>query len=86
MYYEFCSSAVARTYCTPDADGHFFIIVAEVIIGYVTVGNKSLNHPPPNSNTGHPYDTTVDSITAPTVFVKYEKEDYYPEYIIEISL
>lgn len=80
------SCAIARTYCTPDAQGHLFLVLAEVIIGYVTPGSKGLNRPPPNPSTGFPYDTTVDSMTAPTIFVKYEKEEYYPEYIIEISV
>lgn len=81
-----CSCAIARTYCTPDAQGHIFLIQAEVIIGYVTKGTKSLNRPPPNPSTGLLFDTTVDDITAPTLFVKYEKEEYYPEYIIDISV
>ncbi|KAK8391491.1 hypothetical protein O3P69_017218 [Scylla paramamosain] len=80
------SSAVARTYCTPDAQGHLFMILAEVIIGYVTLGNKNLNKPPLNNLTNHPYDTTVDSMAAPTVFIKYYKEEYYPEYIIEFTV
>ncbi|MPC11923.1 Poly [ADP-ribose] polymerase 12 [Portunus trituberculatus] len=77
------SSAVARTYCTPDTQGHLFMILADVIIGYMTLGNKNLNKPPLNSLIDKPYDTTVDSMTAPTIFVKYYKEEYYPEYIIE---
>lgn len=79
------SSSVARTYCTPDAQGHLFMILAEVIIGYVTLGNKNLNKPPQNNLTNEAYDTTVDSMTAPTIFVKYFKEEYYPEYIIEFT-
>ena len=59
------------------------MILAEVIIGYITLGNKNLNKPPLNNFTNNPYDTTVDSMTAPTVFVKYYKEEYYPDYIIE---
>lgn len=79
------SSSVARTYCTPDAQGHLFMILAEVIIGYVTLGNKNLNKPPQNNLTNEAYDTTVDSMTAPTIFVKYFKEEYYPEYIIKFT-
>lgn len=79
------SSSVARTYCTPDAQGHLFMILSEVIIGYVTLGNKNLNKPPQNNLTNEAYDTTVDSMTAPTIFVKYFKEEYYPEYIIEFT-
>lgn len=79
------SPAIASTYCTRDPNGHFFLVMAEVIIGYVTVGSKSLNRPPTNAATGHYYDTTVDNSAAPTIFVKYDKEEYYPEYIIEIS-
>lgn len=77
------SAAVGRTYCRPDDFGRIHMFLAQVIIGMVTEGNSSYTRPPPNPNTGALYDTTVDNITAPTVFVKYEKGEYYPEYIIE---
>ncbi|XP_068236331.1 protein mono-ADP-ribosyltransferase PARP12-like [Palaemon carinicauda] len=77
------SAAVGRTYCKPDEFGKNHMFLAQVIIGTVAKGDPSCTRPPPNLSTGALYDTTVDDITAPTVFVKYDKEEYYPEYVIE---
>ncbi|XP_064079320.1 protein mono-ADP-ribosyltransferase PARP12-like isoform X2 [Macrobrachium nipponense] len=81
--YFFNSAAVGRTHCKPDEFGRIHMFLAQVVIGMVTEGDPSYTRPPPNPNTGFLYDTTVDNIIAPTVFVKYEKGEYYPEYIIE---
>ncbi|XP_042206479.1 protein mono-ADP-ribosyltransferase PARP12-like isoform X2 [Homarus americanus] len=77
------SAAVARSHCTVDGNGHFFVLLAGVIIGTVTKGTPTLTRPPTNLSTGKQYDTTVDDVHAPTIFVKYDKGEYYPEYIIE---
>ncbi|XP_069168087.1 protein mono-ADP-ribosyltransferase PARP12 isoform X2 [Procambarus clarkii] len=77
------SAAVARRHCSPDAYGQYSLILADVIIGTTVKGSPTLTRPPVNPNTNALYDTTVDNINAPTVFVKYDKEEYYPKYIIE---
>lgn len=77
------SAATARGHCTQDNFGRITMFLAQVIIGMVAKGDPSLTRPPCNPSTNALYDTTVDDITAPTVFVKYDKEEYYPEYIIE---
>ncbi|KAK8736197.1 hypothetical protein OTU49_004864 [Cherax quadricarinatus] len=77
------SAAIARSSCTRDVNGHFILILAEVIIGTVAKGSPTLTRPPTNNLTNTMYDTTVDNVYAPNIFVKYEKMEYYPEYIIE---
>lgn len=82
----FCfSAATARGHCSLGYDGRYFLVLAEVIVGEVTTGHSSLSRPPLNTTTGLLYDTTVDNIDAPTIFVKYEKEEYYPEYVVELQ-
>ncbi|KAK4321751.1 hypothetical protein Pmani_007489 [Petrolisthes manimaculis] len=77
------SAATAQSHCSSDGNGSF-LLLAEVIIGEVTSGHSNLSRPPPNPVTGALFDTTVDNITTPTIFVKYEKEEYYPEYVVEV--
>nr|XP_045582068.1 uncharacterized protein LOC123745523 isoform X2 [Procambarus clarkii] len=77
------SAAVARNHSTLTLSGHYVLILADVIIGSVVRGSPTLTRPPTNISTNLLYDTTVDDEHAPTIFVKYDKEEYYPEYIIE---
>ncbi|XP_037787072.1 protein mono-ADP-ribosyltransferase PARP11-like [Penaeus monodon] len=79
------SAACAHGYSTPDAFGHRFLMVAEVIIGQIAKGDPSMKRPPKNPTTGELYDTTVDNVNSPKVFVKYDKQEYCPFYIIELS-
>lgn len=60
-------------------------MVAEVIIGQIAKGDPSMKRPPKNPTTGELYDTTVDNVNSPKVFVKYDKQEYCPFYIIELS-
>ncbi|XP_053645398.1 protein mono-ADP-ribosyltransferase PARP12 isoform X2 [Cherax quadricarinatus] len=77
------SAAIARRHSTINESGHYVLILAEVIIGSVIKGSPTLTRPPANISNNTFYDTTVDDVDAPTIFVKYDKEEYYPEYIIE---
>lgn len=79
------SAATARGHCSPAWDGKYILVLAEVIIGEVTRGCSTFSRPPMNPMTGILYDTTVDNVDAPTIFVKYEKEEYYPEYVIKVQ-
>lgn len=77
------SAAVARKHCTPNTHGRIFMFLAQVIIGMVVKGEPSFTRPPSNPSMNALYDTTVDDVTAPQIFVKYDKEEYYPDYVIE---
>lgn len=79
------SAAVASRYCQPSLLGHCFLLVAEVIVGEVTKGDSSMTRPPKNVFTNELYDTTVDDPVAPKVFVKYDKQEYCPLYVIEFA-
>ncbi|XP_068218015.1 protein mono-ADP-ribosyltransferase PARP11-like [Palaemon carinicauda] len=79
------SAAVASRYCQPSMNGHCFLLVAEVIVGEVTKGDSSMTRPPKNRSTNELYDTTVDDLSAPKIFVKYDKQEYCPLYIIQFA-
>lgn len=56
------------------------LVVARVIVGSKTCGNTTMTAPPFNNNTR--YNTTTDDCDQPNVFVKYNCQDYYPEYLV----
>uniref|UniRef100_A0A6A7G5E3 Poly [ADP-ribose] polymerase n=1 Tax=Hirondellea gigas TaxID=1518452 RepID=A0A6A7G5E3_9CRUS len=59
------------------------LLIVKVLIGTITLGHPLLTRPPKDSATGNLFDTTVDNIISPRVFVKYDNQEYYPEYIVE---
>ncbi|XP_018017317.1 protein mono-ADP-ribosyltransferase PARP12-like isoform X2 [Hyalella azteca] len=58
------------------------ILLAMVLVGDACVGNKSMDYPPKNPATNMHYDTTVNSTSNPTIFVKYNDDEYYPAYAV----
>ncbi|KAF2356998.1 WWE domain [Trinorchestia longiramus] len=58
------------------------LFVCRVLIGLFTTGNSSTVRPAKNAN-NQPYDTTVNQPNNPSIFVKYDTAEYYPEYYLE---
>ncbi|XP_070280100.1 zinc finger CCCH-type antiviral protein 1 [Myotis yumanensis] len=52
---------------------------ARVLVGDVIEGKRSYESPPP------PYDSCVDSRLNPSIFVIFQKNQIYPEYVIEYT-
>lgn len=75
-------SATSLGYCGVDRLGHRYLFIALVAVGSITSGNSSMARPPINPSTGFPYDSTGDRNT---IVVKYDKQEYYPEYIITLK-
>ncbi|XP_066956930.1 protein mono-ADP-ribosyltransferase PARP12-like isoform X2 [Macrobrachium rosenbergii] len=69
-------------YTRPDQMGHRYLFVAQVAVGTKTQGYQNMVTPPINPMTQLPYDSTVNSENNPTIIVKYDKQEYYPEYLI----
>ncbi|KAI1905461.1 hypothetical protein AGOR_G00016430 [Albula goreensis] len=61
------------------------MFVVQVLVGEYTKGDRSYLRPPPKGSKQGFYDSCVDSVTNPTIFVIFEKHQIYPEYIIEYS-
>ncbi|XP_029617380.1 protein mono-ADP-ribosyltransferase PARP12 isoform X2 [Salmo trutta] len=62
------------------------MFVCRVLVGDYTEGNSSYVRPPPKETGGSIfYDSCVDNIKDPKVFVVFEKYQVYPEYLIEYS-
>ena len=71
--------------CPHENHNSKIIICAKVLVGDVTVGTQEDTRPPMNYNNQRLFDTTVDRINNPSVFVKFDKQEYCPEYVIFIK-
>ncbi|XP_012498211.1 PREDICTED: zinc finger CCCH-type antiviral protein 1 [Propithecus coquereli] len=64
--------------CPYDAR-NIIMFVARVLVGNFTEGDKTYTSPPPQ------YDSCVDTCLNPSVFVIFEKDQIYPQYVIEYT-
>ena len=58
----------------------------QVIVGDYAVGNSSMVRPPlkdPNDISGDMYDSCVNRLHNPSIFVTFERWQAYPKYLIE---
>ena len=72
-------------YAAPDRNGHQHMYLARVLTGDYTTGQSGLLVPPPKdpNNTSVLYDSVVDDVQAPGIFVIFYDPQAYPEYHIE---
>ncbi|XP_023592670.1 zinc finger CCCH-type antiviral protein 1 isoform X2 [Trichechus manatus latirostris] len=67
-------------------DKNIVMFVARVLVGDFTEGNMTYTHPPrrfcdPETR----YDSCVDTRLNPSVFIIFQKDQMYPEYVIEYT-
>uniref|UniRef100_A0A4W5R591 Poly (ADP-ribose) polymerase family, member 12a n=1 Tax=Hucho hucho TaxID=62062 RepID=A0A4W5R591_9TELE len=65
--------------------GKKIMFVALVLVGEFTKGNRDYLRPPQKGTSKGLYDSCVDSESNPAIFVVFEKQQIYPEFIIEYS-
>ncbi|XP_068459100.1 protein mono-ADP-ribosyltransferase PARP12 [Clinocottus analis] len=61
------------------------MFVALVLVGEYTSGRSSYVRPPAKGNGKTLYDSCVDSVSNPSIYVVFEKQQIYPEYVIDYS-
>lgn len=61
------------------------MFVALVLVGDYTRGSSGYVRPPPKANSKTFYDSCVDSESNPSIYVIFEKQQVYPEYLINYS-
>ncbi|XP_072290835.1 protein mono-ADP-ribosyltransferase PARP12 [Eucyclogobius newberryi] len=73
------------SYSNKYATGHRgkVMFVALVLVGDYTKGQGQYVRPPPKKPGTTLYDSCVDNVTNPKIFVIFEKQQVYPEYLIE---
>ncbi|XP_040887490.1 protein mono-ADP-ribosyltransferase PARP14-like [Toxotes jaculatrix] len=78
------SYSAKPTYSKPAADGSQLMFVARVLTGAYTVGNSTMKVPPlRNSQQQHDrYDSLVDKIDNPKMYVVFHDNQAYPDYLI----
>ncbi|MEE6477949.1 hypothetical protein FKM82_011681 [Ascaphus truei] len=77
-------ASYSHNYAAPSKDNIRTMFVARVLVGDQAVGNPSLLRPPPkHGSSTHAYDSCVDTLFQPSIFVVFEKHQIYPEYVLE---
>ncbi|XP_046842592.1 protein mono-ADP-ribosyltransferase PARP14-like [Xenia sp. Carnegie-2017] len=62
--------------------------IAKVLVGEYTLGKEGLKEPPSRNDLGNPgllYDSVVDSPSNPKIFVIFQDNQSYPEYLITLN-
>ena len=74
-------------YAKVNKDGHQMMFICRVLIGKYTLGNKSMKKAPTlTKNSNEVYDTLVDNIDKPTIFVAMSDWQAYPEYLVTFKI
>ena len=84
-YLFLCFSAKYSDSYSARGTGKKIMFVVNVLIGECISGNSNMTRPPTNPSTNLLYDTTVDNLTNTNIYVKYDSQEYYPEYIVEYA-
>ena len=71
-------------YSEPDEHGHQHIFACRVVVGEYCLGKQNARTPDERSR--HTlYDSTVDDLTSPSIFVTYNDAQAYPEFLIKFD-
>lgn len=68
-------------YAKTDGSGIRYMYVARVAVGEFTVGSTEMKVPPKKSG-NISYDSVVNRVSNPSIFVMFYDNQYYPEYLI----
>lgn len=75
-----------RKYSKPDEDGYQHVLMCNVICGEWTKGREEMKVPPPKKGKKYlPYETTVDNVKDPTIFVTYNDDQALATHLISFK-
>lgn len=74
-------ASYSDNYCREDSSPKTMFL-ARVLVGEFTLGNSSYVIPPLKDGQNF-YDSCVNNFSNPSIFVIFEKQQIYPEYLIE---
>nr|XP_014714683.2 LOW QUALITY PROTEIN: protein mono-ADP-ribosyltransferase PARP12 [Equus asinus] len=78
-------AAYSHHYSKPDMKSHLMFL-ARVLVGEFTRGSSSFVRPPAKGGQSNVfYDSCVNSMSDPSIFVVFEKHQVYPEYVIQYT-
>ncbi|XP_028405586.1 protein mono-ADP-ribosyltransferase PARP15-like isoform X1 [Dendronephthya gigantea] len=78
------SYSCQKTFSPADSQGHRYMYYAKVLVGDFTVGTDNMIVAP-NKNTTDPnetYNSVVDNVENPKIYVLFQDYEYYTEYLI----
>ena len=70
------------TYSPPDAQGNKNMYQTRVLTGEYCKGKKGMKSPPVKTPPAVLYNSVVDSVKSPQVFVVFSETQAYPEYLV----
>ena len=73
----------ADQYCKMDNNGYYYMLICRVFVGDYTRGRHDMITPPLKNDGKTQYDSLVDNINDPTIFVISKDYHAIPEYIIK---
>ncbi|XP_053318441.1 protein mono-ADP-ribosyltransferase PARP12-like [Spea bombifrons] len=77
-------ASYSHNYSPADLSGKRTMFLASVLVGESVKGDPSLRRPPSkHGSLTRFYDSCVDDVLLPSIFVVFEKHQIYPEYLIE---
>lgn len=86
VYFARDAEYSARDQYSPrDANGYKYVYLARVLTGEFTQGGGGMLVPPPKNpsmNANILYDSVVDNVASPGIFVVFQDAQNYPEYLI----
>ena len=76
------NSSYSVSYAKPDMFGYRYMYLAKVLVGEYTQGKPGMKAPPKKGIGTDLYDSVVDSVHNPSIFVVFPDNQAYPEYLI----
>lgn len=76
------TSSYSDSYTRPDASGIQSMFLANVLTGSYCTGSSSMVVPPINPISNEKFDSVVNSLIGPSIFVVFKDASVYPIYII----
>ncbi|XP_068133447.1 protein mono-ADP-ribosyltransferase PARP12-like [Hyperolius riggenbachi] len=79
-------ASYSHNYCKDTDSRNYIMIVARVLVGDYVRGSSAYLRPPSKGNSSSSfYDSCVDSVSNPSIFIIFEKHQIYPEYLIRYT-
>ena len=82
------SASYSHSYAKRDGNMSQFVFLTKVLVGSYAVGRSNYRRPPlkqPSNPASDLYDSCVNNKSNPTIFVVFDTDQLYPEYIIQYS-
>ncbi|XP_068133449.1 zinc finger CCCH-type antiviral protein 1-like [Hyperolius riggenbachi] len=78
-------ASYSHNYSQPTSTGVRSMFLARVLVGDFVKGDSTMRRPPQKTNSTQSYDSCVDNISNPSIFVVFERFQAYPEYLLEYA-